>query len=107
MNDMVIIKDKLRILENSAWHIAVVEYGISHRVMRVAFYRDHFLNRIEFVGGGSELVGRLETGPVLIAVVYDASGQVIGIDAQDGSFTWRFSRLRWADRPLAVDQGDR
>lgn len=83
---------------DGAWNVAVLEYGITHRVLRVALFREHFIRRIELTGGDSQFEGSLELGPVQMKIIRDGSGQPIGLDASGGAFRWRFSRLAVLDR---------
>jgi hypothetical protein len=81
--------------ENS-WHVWVIEYGITHSVMRVALHQGDYVQRTEVICGDvREFRGALQGGPYHLRLEADASG-VIRLFDSDGRFELLCGRISLA-----------
>ena len=65
---------------SDSWHVWVLEYGITHAVMRLALHRGDYPMHQEVVcGGATAFVGELQGGPYKLSLVSDPdlSGKLI------------------------------
>jgi hypothetical protein len=89
-SESIVLKPKIdpraaRLFDGSPWHLWVMEYGITHRRMRLSLHRDHFLERTELmcgdvtyfrgeVGGPARVIRLIEEPEV--AVLRDDAGEL-------------------------------
>ena len=76
------------------WHVAILEYGMTHSVMRIALHQGDFPRYNEVIlGGVVTFHGAMQGGPYRLQIrAPDAEGQMIIVDEQ-GQFEVQCTRI--------------
>lgn len=86
------IDELAEILGQRPWHVAVIEYGITHGVMVIGIYHESYIHRFEWaLGGVSYFRGSMMGGPYILSVVRpEQEIDDCQIQSDDGAFVVRF-----------------
>jgi hypothetical protein len=88
---------------DGAWYVWVLEYGMTHHLMRLAFHMGDYPRSVEVMcSEASYFCGPLQGGPYRLQLIQDAAGNVAEstLESTDGALRLRGGAFKIVRRRL-------